>query len=123
MESLTKAFVGLVANDDISFTIEAGEIVGLIGPNGAGKTTLFNCLAGFHRPTRGRIRFDGRDITGKPPEAVARLGIARTFQIVRIFRGMTTLENVLVGGDDARERADGGPTSALDALAFVDLRP
>ncbi|MTJ81359.1 MAG: ABC transporter ATP-binding protein [Telmatospirillum sp.] len=97
VEGLCKTFAGLVANNAISFTVAEAEIVGLIGPNGAGKTTLFNCLAGYHRPTAGRVRFAGRDITGLPPETIARQGIARTFQIVRVFQTMTAIENVMVG--------------------------
>ena len=113
VDGLGKSFDGLVANRDIGFVIHHAEIVGLIGPNGAGKTTLFNCLAGFHTPTTGRIVFEGRDITGSTPEAAAALGIARTFQIVRIFQSMTALENVMVGAmlrnkrvSEARERAE-----------------
>jgi branched-chain amino acid transport system ATP-binding protein len=121
VEGLTKTFIGLVANDNISFTLGASQIVGLIGPNGAGKTTLFNCLAGFHPPTSGSIRLLGKDIAGLAPEAVARLGIARTFQIVRIFRSMTTLENVMVGAMMHHRRLAAASQAALEALDFVAL--
>ncbi len=97
VESLTKRFGGLLANQNVSFAVYPGEIVGLIGPNGAGKTTLFNCITGFYRPEGGRVRFEGVDITGWPPDRVCRAGIARTFQVVRVFRGLTVFENVLVG--------------------------
>ncbi|HEX9288586.1 MAG TPA: ATP-binding cassette domain-containing protein, partial [Anaeromyxobacteraceae bacterium] len=97
VRKLTKRFGGLVANEDVSFSLAAGEILGLIGPNGAGKTTLFNSLAGFFAPTSGAILLDGRPIEGLPPERVAALGVARTFQIVRVFRSMTVVENVMVG--------------------------
>jgi branched-chain amino acid transport system ATP-binding protein len=92
-----KEFGGLVAVNDVDFTIPTGAIVSLIGPNGAGKTTFFNMLTGVYRPTRGRIVFDGTDVTGKPPHAITKLGIGRTFQNIRLFQQMTSLENVLVG--------------------------
>ena len=79
LEASTKIFGGLVANRDVSLTIEAGEIVGLIGPNGAGKTTLFNCITGYMHPDTGRIGFDGTDITTARPERICHLGVARTW--------------------------------------------
>ncbi len=81
----------------MDFTIPVGAIVSLIGPNGAGKTTFFNMLTGVYQPTRGKIIFDGTDVTGKPPHAITKLGIGRTFQNIRLFQQMTSLENVLVG--------------------------
>lgn len=95
--SLTKRFGGLVANDEVTFSLEAGSIVGLIGPNGAGKTTLFNCISGHYSIDQGRIRFEGREIGHLPAEERCQLGIARTFQVVRTFRAMTVLENVMIG--------------------------
>ena len=86
-----------MANAEVSFSVEEGAIVGLIGPNGAGKTTLFNCVAGLYRPSGGTIAFDGQDITRLPSYKVARLGVARTFQVVRPLKEMTVLENILVG--------------------------
>lgn len=97
VEGLSKRFGGLLANQDVTFAIYPGEVVGLIGPNGAGKTTLFNCITGFYRPDGGRVRFEGVDITGWPPDKICRAGIARTFQVVRVFRGLTAFENVMVG--------------------------
>jgi branched-chain amino acid transport system ATP-binding protein len=94
---IRKDFGGLVAVNDIDFAIPQGSIVSLIGPNGAGKTTFFNMLTGIYKPTAGRIVFDGKDITVKPPHAVTELGIGRTFQNIRLFQQMTALENVLVG--------------------------
>ena len=94
---MRKEFGGLVAVSDIDFTIPQGAIVSLIGPNGAGKTTFFNMLTGVYKPTAGRVIFDGQDITGKPPHAVTERGIGRTFQNIRLFQDMTSLENVLVG--------------------------
>ncbi len=94
---MRKEFGGLVAVADIDFTIPEAAIVSLIGPNGAGKTTFFNMITGVYKPTAGRVIFDGNDITGKPPHAVTERGIGRTFQNIRLFQDMTSLENVLVG--------------------------
>jgi branched-chain amino acid transport system ATP-binding protein len=91
-------FGGLKAVDGVGLSVDQGSITSIIGPNGAGKTTLFNCLSGVYLPTTGSIRFDGEDITRLPDHAVTARGIARTFQNVRLFTGMTVLENVLVGG-------------------------
>jgi branched-chain amino acid transport system ATP-binding protein len=96
-EGVRKEFGGLIAVNDVDFTIAENSIVSLIGPNGAGKTTFFNMLTGVYKPTAGRIVFDGRDVTGKPPHAVTELGVGRTFQNIRLFPLMTSLENVLVG--------------------------
>jgi branched-chain amino acid transport system ATP-binding protein len=96
-ESVRKEFGGLVAVNDVDFTIAENAIVSLIGPNGAGKTTFFNMLTGVYKPTAGRIVFDGTNVTGKPPHAVTELGVGRTFQNIRLFPLMTALENVLVG--------------------------
>ena len=92
-----KEFGGLIAVNDIDFTIPQGSIVSLIGPNGAGKTTFFNMLTGVYKPTGGSIVFDGTNVTDKPPHAITNLGIGRTFQNIRLFQHMTALENVLVG--------------------------
>ena len=92
-----KEFGGLVAVDDVDFTVPAKSIVSLIGPNGAGKTTFFNILTGVYKPTSGRIELDGEDVTGKPPHAITNRGMGRTFQNIRLFPLMTSLENVLVG--------------------------
>ncbi len=94
---LRKEFGGLVAVDDVDFTVPQGSIVSLIGPNGAGKTTFFNMLTGVYKPTAGRVVFDGAEMTGKPPHAFTQRGIGRTFQNIRLFQNMTALENVLVG--------------------------
>jgi branched-chain amino acid transport system ATP-binding protein len=92
-----KEFGGLVATDDVDFTIPRGSIVALIGPNGAGKTTFFNQITGVYVPTSGSIAFDGTEVVGKPPHAIVELGIGRTFQNIRLFAQMTAIENVLVG--------------------------
>ena len=94
-QGISKAFAGLLALSKVSLDVRAGEIVGLIGPNGAGKTTCFNTLTGFLVPTEGRIFFQGKDITGQPPAAVTRLGMARTFQNIRVFGALTVRENVV----------------------------
>ena len=113
VDSLTLRFGGLVALDDVSFHIEEGEILGLIGPNGAGKTTCFNAVTGVYRPTSGDIRFDGGSLVGKKRFEITKLGVARTFQNIRLFRSMTALENVLVGAD---ARHSTGILSALFRL-------
>ena len=95
--SLTKTFGGLRALEDIHLRIGHKEIVGLIGPNGAGKTTFFNCVTGVTAPTSGHIVFETKDITGLPPHRITALGMARTFQNIRLFAEMTAMENVLVG--------------------------
>ena len=97
VKNLTKQFGGLKANDDVSFSLHKGELLGLIGPNGAGKTTLFNCIAGFYPVTRGSIIFDGQDITQLRDFEVARLGLARTFQIFQASGDLSVRENVMVG--------------------------
>ena len=96
VRSVTKNFGGLTANNNVSFQVQTGEIVGLIGPNGAGKTTLFNVISGYYAPTRGKVLFRGQDVSGKPPFELARLGIGRTFQVVKPFAGLSVLENVLI---------------------------
>ncbi len=92
-----KEFGGLVATDDVDFTIPRGGIVALIGPNGAGKTTFFNQITGVYVPTSGSILFDGTEVVGKPPHAIVALGVGRTFQNIRLFAQMTAIENVQVG--------------------------
>ncbi|MBQ9778578.1 MAG: ABC transporter ATP-binding protein [Clostridia bacterium] len=96
-EHLCIQFGGLRAVDDVNLEIRKGELYGLIGPNGAGKTTVFNILTGVYKPTSGKVYLNGKDITGKPPAEVNRLGIARTFQNIRLFNNLTVIENVMVG--------------------------
>jgi branched-chain amino acid transport system ATP-binding protein len=95
-EDLAKQYSGLVAVDGVSFSIESGELVGLIGPNGAGKTTLFDCVTGVQRPTDGKVRFDGTDVTDMPPHGHAERGMIRTFQQSGVLPTLTVKENVLV---------------------------
>jgi branched-chain amino acid transport system ATP-binding protein len=96
-QGVRKEFGGLIAVNDVDFTVPRGKVVSLIGPNGAGKTTFFNMLTGVYKPTGGTITFLGEDVTGKPPHAITSRGIGRTFQNIRLFQNMTALENVLVG--------------------------
>lgn len=112
VSGLTKSYGGVAANRSISFTVMSGEIFGVIGPNGAGKTTLFNLLSGFERPDNGSTEFEGKNVTGLRPDLLNRLGIARTFQIMKPFLRMTVEENVMIGAlprsgglTEARERA------------------
>ncbi len=97
LRSVTKRFGGLTAVDNVSFDVPKGEVFSLIGPNGAGKTTLFNCITGMFVPTAGAVIFEGRDISGTKPYKTAQLGIARTFQNIRLFEYMSALDNVKVG--------------------------
>jgi branched-chain amino acid transport system ATP-binding protein len=99
VDALTLKFGGLTALDDVTFHIDEGEILGLIGPNGAGKTTCFNAVTGVYRPTSGDVRFNGESLAGMKRYRITKLGIARTFQNIRLFHAMTALENVLVGAD------------------------
>jgi branched-chain amino acid transport system ATP-binding protein len=118
---LTKRFGGLTAVSGLSLTAERREIVGIIGPNGAGKTTLFHLVSGFQRPTAGEIRFAGRSIVGLPPHALCRLGIARTFQIVQPFPGLSVLDNAMVGDFNHERDPLAAREAARAALAFVGL--
>jgi branched-chain amino acid transport system ATP-binding protein len=104
IDHVSKNFGGLRAVDDVSFEVEAGAIVSLIGPNGAGKTTAFNCITGLYPASSGDIRFAGRSTVGLPPHRIARLGISRTFQNIRLFSNMTSVDNVMVG-EHCRMRA------------------
>jgi branched-chain amino acid transport system ATP-binding protein len=135
-DHVSQRFGGLVAVDDLSFTVEAGSIVAMIGPNGAGKSTVFNVITGIYRPTTGRVTFDGVSLVGRSTSGIAALGIARTFQNIRLFAFMSVLENVLAGEharlrstlfDDLlhtpRERAEEKTARerAMELLAFVGL--
>jgi ABC-type branched-subunit amino acid transport system ATPase component len=136
MDEVTLRFGGLTALDAVSFEIKRGEILGLIGPNGAGKTTCFNVTTGVYRPTLGEVRFRGQRLTRMKRFEITRLGIARTFQNIRLFKTMTALENVMVGGDThssvgilnalfrtPRQRREEADTrrEALELLDFVGI--
>jgi len=121
VRGITKRFGGLVANNDVSLRVSAGELVGVIGPNGAGKSTLFDLLTGFQTADAGEVLLDGRAVTRLRPDEISRLGVARTFQKLKPFTQMTVLENVMVGAfqktsDPARARRE-----ALEALERVGL--
>jgi branched-chain amino acid transport system ATP-binding protein len=116
VDNVTIRFGGIIALDAVSFTAEAGEIVGLIGPNGAGKTTAFNVITRLYTPEVGDVRFEGESLLAVPPSGVVERGIARTFQNVELFRGMSVLDNVRVGAH-ARQ----GEQSADDILLYVNL--
>lgn len=120
-EGLTKRFGGIVAVDDVSFSVERGEAVGLIGPNGAGKTTLFSVITGAYEPTEGRVVFDGEEITGKAPHEICHNGLAKTHQIARPFENLTLLENATVGAEFGGRNPDDPETRASEMLDFVGL--
>jgi branched-chain amino acid transport system ATP-binding protein len=127
LKNVTKKFGGLTAVNDFSFEIKRGEFVGLIGPNGAGKTTIFNLITGFEKPSAGSIRFDGMDITGFSTYTIVNLGIARTFQLVRSFKFLTTLDNVSVSCLSSRGKeisteigTDEYASAILNSVGLVD---
>jgi len=121
VRGISKAFLGLQALSDVSFDVREGEILGIIGPNGAGKTTLFNVLNGFLLPERGEVHWLGKSITGLQPHVVCRLGIGRTFQVMRLFPHLTVLENVMVGAFAHGGSPDHARVSSLAALDLVGL--
>ena len=117
----SKRFGGVIANVDISFDVNEGEIVGIIGPNGAGKSTLFDLITGFQPLDSGQVLFSGRDITGMRPDRIGTLGVARTFQKLKPFADLTVTENVMVGALAHTAHMKAARDQALEALAFVDL--
>ncbi len=124
VENITKRFGGLVAVHDLSLSVEKGEILGMIGPNGAGKTTAFNMISGYYRPDEGRVVFDGQDVTGRRPDQICKLGLARTFQVVKPFPQLSVLDNVIVGAynrtndkQEARQRAQ----EVIQFLGMTDI--
>ena len=121
VRNLTKRFGGLIAVDDVSFTIPRGSIMGLIGPNGAGKTTLFAMISGFERPGRGSVVFEGADVTAEPVHRRAAAGIARTFQIVQPFANLSVVENVMVGAYLRTADRQTARQTALEVMRRVGL--
>ena len=118
LEHVRRRFGGIVAVDDVSFDVEAGQIVGLIGPNGAGKTTVFNLITRLYKPDAGSIVFAGESLLSEPAHAIVRRGIARTFQSTELFRSMSVLENVLVG---LRRGTEQRALELLDYVGLADL--
>jgi branched-chain amino acid transport system ATP-binding protein len=118
VDRVTRRFGGIVALDEVSLTVEEGEVHGLIGPNGAGKTTAFNVITRLYPPTAGTVRYRGEDLLRHAPHRIVGLGIARTFQNLELCAHMSVLDNVLVGGHVRRATAD----DALEALDYLDLR-
>jgi branched-chain amino acid transport system ATP-binding protein len=118
---LEKHFGGVMANFNISFFLNTGDIVGLIGPNGAGKTTLFNCIAGYHKPDKGKVRFNGKDITGWPPYETNREGIARTFQVIGSSGDLSVLEEIMVGAFCRTRSRHEAMGKAEDIIRFMGL--
>ena len=121
VSGVTKRFGGITANKGISFDVAPGELVGIIGPNGAGKSTLFECVSGFYRPDEGEVRLDGTRLTGLSPDRVCRLGIARTFQKLRPFSGLTVLDNVTVGALTRTKDVKHAREQARELLGKVGL--
>ena len=118
LERVTKRFGGLTAVREVSLQVRAGDLLGIIGPNGAGKTTLFHLISGYFRPDEGRVVFDGRDVTGLPAHAISRLGLTRTFQIVKPFGNLSVLDNVMIG---ALTRRASTREARADAERVIDL--
>ena len=119
VQSLRKTFGGIVAVDDVSFSVEEGEILGVIGPNGCGKSTLFNCILGQLSPTAGTVKLDGRDITNMPPAQLNRLGVGRTFQLLQVFPELSVRENLILAGQEHK----GSMASRLFGAGDAGLTP
>jgi branched-chain amino acid transport system ATP-binding protein len=121
INQVTKRFSGLVAVNEVSLSVEAGQIVGVIGPNGAGKTTLFNCIAGAFPPSSGSILFNGQEIAGKKPYEICHRGVTRTFQVVKPFGSKSVLYNTMVGAFAQTPHLHEAEEKALEVLKFLDL--
>jgi branched-chain amino acid transport system ATP-binding protein len=121
VRNVSKLFGGLAASSDVSFTIEKGEILGLIGPNGAGKTTLFNIVDGFYPPTKGQVLFKGQVISGLKPHQICKLGIARTFQVVKPLQRMSVLDNVIASAFLRAKNKAEAVEIALETIHFTGL--
>jgi branched-chain amino acid transport system ATP-binding protein len=123
LESVTKRFGGLTAVRAVSLEVRAGDLLGIIGPNGAGKTTLFNVISGYYRPEEGRVRFDGHDVTGLPAHAISRLGLTRTFQIVKPFGNLSVADNVMIGALTRLPRVRDARIEAERVITLCGLGP
>ena len=120
-KGVTKIFGGLVAVEEVDFRVEKGEIVGLIGPNGAGKTTFFNMISGFYRPNAGDVLFNGTSIIGMKPSRICKLGMTRTFQIVKPFPELTVLENVMMGAFNHHAKSGASRAKAMEVIELLGL--
>ena len=123
LESVTKRLGGLTAVRAVSLEVRRGDLLGIIGPNGAGKTTLFNVIAGYYRPEEGRIVFEGREVTGLPAHAISRLGLTRTFQIVKPFGNLSVADNVMIGALTRLPRVRDARVEAERVIALCGLGP
>lgn len=121
VKDVSKYFGGLAALSSVSFHVEKGEILGIIGPNGAGKTTLFNVINGFYKPSKGAIYFNGKDITGNKPHKNCKLGMSRTFQVVKPLRRMSVFDNVLASSFLRAKNRKEAEEITIDTLKFTDL--
>lgn len=121
VKGLTKRFGGLVAVNALDLVIEPGQIIGLIGPNGAGKTTAFATIAGFYKPEEGQVIFDGKNITGMRPDRICKLGLTRTFQVVKPFPEITVQENILVGAYNAAPNEELALAITEEIIEFMEL--
>jgi branched-chain amino acid transport system ATP-binding protein len=121
VENLSRAFGGIKANEDISFEVEKGKVLGVIGPNGAGKSTLFDLITGYTKPDNGNITFENKNIFGLKPDKISALGVGRTFQKLKPFADQTLLENVMIGAFVKENNIKKARDNALEIIEFVDL--
>lgn len=124
VQNVTKKFGGLIAVNDFSLSVDQGEILGMIGPNGAGKTTAFNMISGYYTPNEGHVTFNGQEITGNRPDKICKLGLARTFQVVKPFAQLSVLDNVMVGAfnrTDSNKKAGQRSKEILDFLGMNEM--
>ena len=121
VQNLTKKFGGLTAVHDFSLSVDEGEILGMIGPNGAGKTTAFNMISGYYTPNEGNVTFEGREITGNRPDVICKLGLARTFQIVKPFAQLSVLDNVMVGAYNRTNNNNEARQRSMEILDFLGM--
>jgi len=121
VENLSRAFGGIKANEDISFEVEKGKVLGVIGPNGAGKSTLFDLITGYTKPDNGKILFENKNIFGLKPDKISGLGVGRTFQKLKPFADQTLLENVMIGAFVKEDNIKKARDKALEIIEFVDL--
>ena len=122
VNGITKRFGGLVAVNDLSLSLDKGQILGLIGPNGAGKTTAFNMISGFYKPDEGEVFFDEKKINGLRPDQICKLGVARTFQVVKPFPQLSVRDNVMVGAYNRTNKRDEARQIAAEIIEFLGMQ-